>query len=527
MQKEPPQLLPGSKSDTSNPDALESVSEEQKVSNNFIEIAFSMRSFVHELKNQKLVTESVANNKLLWVLEIDRLQGNIPLKYMDPASKIVRQYQDHLFSRVPSRSEEQLRKSNLKKEELLDCMLDPDHYNQSIFTLVVDTYMWYMTDKELFSYLLAKYCAVPLNLTTAEIIRFEESILKNTRLKILLFMTEWYKKYRDLVLTVEALQAMFSEVLLIMFVETKDKKWIREKFQLLLGFSNKETFKKDLMDRFSELVNREKRINENITRLQENDDTRLEKYEAFFTMLKHESRRLAEQICLFDFDNFQLLLPNELLITNWSRDKKKTLAPNVMYISESFNRLSRLLTLHVILSKDKKELVKRTDDIIQLSDNLRHLNNFNSAYAVHLAISNVWLKNYMEAAEVTISSRAKEAFDKQKATFSVNNGQYKLQQEQFRATYPTIPFLGLYVQQILVVCERKSTFDSSNNINLDKFCDLEKILQKIITTKNYPYENFRGVPKIQDLLRNLPPTAKTEDQIKKKFELLIQKYENK
>ena len=505
----------------------EIISEEEKVSANFIEIAFSMRSFVHELRSNSQVAQSVANNKLLWVLQLDQLQGKVPLLYIDPAPQLVRKHACHLFSKVPTRTEDQLRQASLKKEELLDWMLDPDHYNIGLFTLVVDTYMWYMTDKELFSYLLAKYCAIPLHMHPSEQTLFEETILKKTRFKILLFLTEWYKKYRDLVLTVEALQSILSEVLLIMHVETRDKKWIREKIQLILGFSNIDTFKKDLLDRFIELANREQRINENITRLQENDDTRLEKYEAFFSMLKNESRSLAEQICLFDFDNFQLLLPNELLITNWSRDKKKTLAPNVMYISESFNRLSKLLTLHVILSKDKNELVKRTDDIVALSDNLLLLFNFNSAYAVHLAISNVWLKNYMEAAGVHISSRAKEAFDKQKATFSVNNGQYRLQQEQFRATYPTIPFLGLYVQQILVVCERKATFDQLGNINLDKFWDLEKILQKIITTKNYPYENLRPKRQIQDLLRNLPPTARTEEQIKRRFDNLIQRYEGR
>ena len=115
-------------------------------------------------------------------------------------------------------------------------------------------------------------------------------------------------------------------------------------------------------------------------------------------------------------------MPNELLVTNWSKDKKNDLAPNIIYISESFNRLSRLLTLYIILSKDKKEFVRRTDDVVSLSDNLRYLKNFNSAYAVHLAISNYWLQSYMERAGVSISSRAKEAFSKQKATFSVDNG---------------------------------------------------------------------------------------------------------
>lgn len=491
-------------------------------------MAFSMNSLVHGPKNDEQVMEFITANKILNFLS-EGDEADFEPKYLDSIDGAISLYGGKLFSKVRPIREDQLSKEWLFKEELLEQMLDPLKYNHSIFTLVVDTYMWYMTEKELFGHLLAKYCCVPEGLAASEQQVFEEQVLGKVRLKVILFMGEWYKKYRDLVLTGDFYQTCFYEVLKSMYIATKDKKWIKDKIKLLLGIKDVSTFKEEVIGRIKDLWTRNDKVKQNILRLNntqlEQNDSKLEKYEVFFSMLKNESRKLAEQICLFDFENFRLVSPNELLATNWRQDKKHEYAPNVVYISECFNRLSRLLTLHIIYSKDNKQLVRRTDDIVQLSDNLRYLNNFNSAYAVHLAISNVWLKNYMESAGVAISSRAREAFEKQKATFSVNNGQYRLQQEQFRATYPTIPFLGLYVQQILVICERKDTYDQMGRINLDKFTDLEKTLQKIITTKNYPYDTYKQNLNIQALLRNLPPTKKTEELIQKRFNELIKKYE--
>lgn len=492
-----------------------------------VEVAYNIRHFIHDLKTEKQITSALERNKLLWLLGLKpQAQAPFQLKILDPVPKLIIKYAMSLSSTVKPINDEDIKKASLRKEELLDVMLDPEKYHSELFTLVIDTYMWYMNEKELFSYLIAKYCAVPFNLNYEEKKMFIENHLSKVRLKILLFLTEWYRKYRDLVLTFLSLQDLFAEVLLIMYYQTEDKKWIMNKMQLVLGYSDSEKFTMSVHTRLKELYTRELKIKENMIRMnQEENDEKLDRYEVFFTLLKYESRKLAEQICIFDFENFQLLLPNELLTTNWSKDKKKDVAPNVMYISEAFNRLNRLLTLHIMLSKDVKDIVKRTDDVIQLSDNLRFLHNFNSAYAVHLAISNVWLRNFMDTANFGISKRAKEAYEKQRVTFSVSRGQYKLQQAQFRAPYPTIPFIGLYVQQILMVCERKSTLDKLGRVNLDKFWDLEKILQKIITTRNYPYEGFNPNPKIQGLLRSLPPTKRTEQLIQQRFDSLMKKYQ--
>jgi hypothetical protein len=508
----------------------EESSKASQVGTQLVEMAFNLRKGVHDFKQENRLSNIFCERKLIKVLQLTEEDGktnNLPFlpEVLEPVPKLVQKYWKSLSCKVPHIREDQLRKAWLRREELIDLMLDPEKYNSELFTLVIDTYMWYMTDQELLSYLVAKYCGVPLNINYEEKKVFISQHLSKVRIKILLFLAEWYKKYRDLVLMVEPIENVFSEALLAIFLHTEDKKWIKDKIRKLVGYSEREKFISNIKDRINDLTLRDNKINENMVKLnQEINDDKLEKYEVFFTLLKNESRKLAEQICLFDFDNFQLLLPNELLTTNWGKDKKKEVAPNVMYISEAFNRLCRLLTLHIMLSKDFKEVVRRTDDVIQLSDNLKFLNNFNSAYAVHLAISNRWLRELMEVAGISISSRAREAYDKQKVTFAIDKGQYKLQQEQFKAPYPTIPFLGLYVQQILMVCERKATIDKNDRINIDKFWDLEEILQKIITTRNYPYEGFKPNPKIQALLRSLPPTRKTEQYISERLDKLLKRY---
>jgi hypothetical protein len=403
----------------------EESSKASKVGTQLVEMAYNLRKGVHDFKQDNQMKSDFSEKKLIKVLKLtEEDEGPIKAQFqpqiLDSIPKLVENYSKFLSCKVPSIREDQLKKAWLRREELLDLMLDPEKYNSELFTLVIDTYMWYMTDQELFSYLVVKYCAIPVNINFEEKRVFISMYLSKVRLKILLFLAEWYKKYRDLVLMVKPIEDVFSETLWAMIVHTEDKKWIKDKIKKVVGYSEREKFLSNIKERFDDLTKRDNKINENMVKLnQEINDDKLEKYECFFTLLKNESRKLAEQICLFDFDNFQLLLPNELLTTNWSQDKKKEVAPNVMYISEAFNRLTRLLTLHIMLSKDFKEVVRRTDDVIQLSDNLKFLNNFNSAYSVHLAISNRWLKELMEKAGISISSRAREAFEKQKATFSL------------------------------------------------------------------------------------------------------------
>lgn len=493
----------------------------------YIESAFSMQGLT-----MKPDVDLVSTNLVLQVIQNVYDPPKRELVHLNDLPELLKLHKDRaIFSKVSAHTDEELQKMRLSKEDLFDLMLDPFHYRLTIYTLVVDTYMWFTTEKDLFSYLIVRYFTqTPLGMSTSEARMFEEKILQGLRTKILLFLGAWYSKYKDLVLTIDSLQGTFAEAIhmLVYYTEPTSRSKMAERLGQLLGIKDTEKYKDTLRQRIAELEKRDKKITDNMNRLQQENQNQVEKYDEFFHLLKNESRKLAEQICLFDFENFQLLLPNELLATNWSREKKKDLAPNIVYISESFNRLSRLLTLYVFTSKDNKEFIKRTDEVISLSDNLMYLNNFNSAYAVHLAISNVWVKNYMQEAGVKISSRAKEAFEKQKTTFSVDKGQYRLQQEQFKAQYPCIPFLGLYVQQILVVCERKDTFVPRNSqlINLEKFWDLEKILQKIITTRDFPY-TYVPNPKVQKLLQNLPPSKKAEEKIKNIFNTLMTKYEKK
>ena len=94
---------------------------------------------------------------------------------------------------------------------------------------------------------------------------------------------------------------------------------------------------------------------------------------------------LCEQICLNNFQNIEELLSSELVDLNWTKRDRFFLSPNVLYISEVFDRLSKLLTLYMLLDIPKKKILKRIDNVIRVMDILLSMRNFNSAYASFLA----------------------------------------------------------------------------------------------------------------------------------------------
>ena len=158
-----------------------------------------------------------------------------------------------------------------------------------------------------------------------------------------------------------------------------------------------------------------------------------------------------------------------------------------------------------------------------MAASLIKMNNFNSAYAVYLALSNVWVKNYVEMAKIRICPLVLSEFEKIRQIFVIDNRQLELKRLQMSARYPMIPFLGVYLQEILYLCEKeKTTQTSTGKINIFKFRTVHKIMEKVLNIKNYPYNFYQDQGTLQ-LLETLPSSQVLETLVSKKYDILVEK----
>lgn len=61
-------------------------------------------------------------------------------------------------------------------------------------------------------------------------------------------------------------------------------------------------------------------------------------YKDFFGLVEKNPVALCEQLCLFNFTNVNEVFLSELVDNNWTKDNKFLLSPNLLYISEVFDR---------------------------------------------------------------------------------------------------------------------------------------------------------------------------------------------
>lgn len=122
----------------------------------------------------------------------------------------------------------------MTKGELIFAITDPFKFHPKLFSLIIDTYQWFMSEKELFEIMLSRISPItPFNLSPSEKEKFKKQ-QKHIKMKVLIFVREWFKKYRDLVITVEELQTLFRELIYLIYKCSESEIWVIEQLKVIL-----------------------------------------------------------------------------------------------------------------------------------------------------------------------------------------------------------------------------------------------------------------------------------------------------
>ncbi len=384
---------------------------------------------------------------------------------------------------------------SISKRKLIEKLTHDYQQDSVISRVVLYTYKWYFDEKELFTLLLERFkTPVPLNLSPVERKSFLDSVISKIQIKILIFLKDWFKLYSFQFYTDSKLEEMFFELLYLMFTHPDTGKWIHLPINQLL----------------SDLENLNQRREENVKSV-----LKIASLPEIFVplpMILSYSHLLAKQLCMVDIENFKKIKVNEFYKKAWNKNSRYVDSPNLTHIAETSTKLSRLTSYLILMNKKSTIRVILFQYLIDLCEQLVRLRNYNSAFAIYLGLSGHAVQRlYPTLIEPTLEKEAKEIYQtKLKQLFSSSNNMEMLRAKQNETMIPAVPYLGVYLSEILFMEEMKDYIDEEKKmLNLTKFSLLsEKIFRVLQFKESY---GFHKVDNIMNFLKGIPMIS--EDQI--------------
>jgi len=383
--------------------------------------------------------------------------------------------------------------SSISKQKLIEKLTHDYQQDSSIFRVVLYTYKWYFDEKEMFTLLLERFkTPIPLNLSPIEKKSFLDSVISKIQIKVLIFIKDWFKCYSYKFYADSKLEEIFFELLYLMFTHPDTGKWIHLPISQLL----------------SDLENLNQRKEDNIRSVLK--VASLPEIFVPLPIILSYSHLLAKQLCIVDIENFKRIKVTEFYRKCWTKESKYVEAPNLTLIAEMSTKLSRLTSYLILMNKKNTVRVILYQYLIDLCDQLVRLRNFNSAFAIYLGLAGHAVQRLKPLIEPNLEKEPREVFNNLKHLFSSSNNMEVLRAKQNEVMTPAVPYLGVYLSELLFIEEMKDYVDNEKKmLNFAKFALLSEKINKVTAFKES--YGFHKVDNILNFIKGIPFI--NEDQI--------------
>ena len=317
-------------------------------------------------------------------------------------------------------------------QKLFELLTSFEYQNPEIFNTVLYGYFFFIDENSLFSGLIERFrIALPLNLSKNEGGLFKKKILKTIQLKVLIFLQHWFKNQKiSLILQDPELEAMFIEALYCLF-NLKQEKWLNEPMN---RFFNE-------IDEINVLRTREtKRKRKLLTTFMPNFVNN-----GIF-LIKTKKKELAQCLCLFDQTNFERIAVRELII----RGKRCENNRNYYKYIDSFNFLAKFVSFLLLSFKQTYSRIEFLEDLIDLIEELKRLNNFHSSFALFLGISYPAIVRLKPVLHQKLSKNYK---NKLEALTEMFDNQATFREILQKAVLPCVPALSFFTKELAMIDE--------------------------------------------------------------------------
>ena len=229
----------------------------------------------------------------------------------------------------------------------------------------------------------------------------------------------------------------------------------------------------------------------------------------YFYIFDYSEEEIAIKLTNITYKLMSNISVDELLNSNFSKEDKKTRAPNVTKIIQRFDKLTLFIIEDIFSYDEPKKRAEAINKWINIAKQCKKLNNFNDTLVINTCFSNYLMKK-IPLTWKKVSSSALKSLNSLRQ-FCTNDRCYKNIRREIinRRGRFFIPYLGILLKDIVNLEEKYKYILNNGNINCCKIQKLYILIYQFFEFKNYPFtkETIYDL----DIFENLSP--KNEEQL--------------
>jgi len=251
-------------------------------------------------------------------------------------------------------------------------------------------------------------------------------------------------------------------------------------------------------------------------------------------MLSMENaEEIANQLTLIDYMIFCRIEARECIGQAWKKKKNKRTAPHILGMIENFNNLTNYVQVRILTETSLKERSKTIKNIIRMGERFKHLRNYNSLCAIFSALNAAPIHR-LKLAWKRVPEKYIDMFENFRCIFSRDFNHRNLRQLFRNAPAPSIPHIGLFLQDLVFIDDGNSTKIEIDNfkqhgsmVNFSKCVRITDRVKKIRLYQTHPYEANHAVGNKNNEKSNVyTPNLRHDPVLQKLLFLEFQKSRN-
>jgi son of sevenless-like protein len=202
---------------------------------------------------------------------------------------------------------------------------------------------------------------------------------------------------------------------------------------------------------------------------------------------------MARQLTLLESRHYCRIKPHELLKQEWSVKKRESKAVNVRAMSSFSTKISTWVVKNILSESDPRKRATILKFYIKLMQKCMMLCNFSAVMAIKSALQSSAINRLKRTWDI-LSDKHKTTMEliSQATDFNRNYSAYRTTLRNARGV--CIPFLGVYLTDLVFIDEGNPDYHVSGQINIEKYIKVYQIIKDIQSHQQpYPFQEIRDI----------------------------------